>query len=125
MKKFSKAWKSSSKVSKQRKFRLNAPLHLRGRQLSSPLAKALKEKYGKNAMRVRRGDTVKVLRGEFKGKEGKVERVDADGGKIFVEKMERVRKDGSKSLRPIDPSKVMIMEMFTDDKKRIKQGVSA
>ena len=56
---------SSIQPRKQRKFRYNAPLHIRGAFLHAPLAADLREKYGKRSFRVVTGDTVKVLRGEF------------------------------------------------------------
>src|SRR5438094_756356 len=51
-----------------------APLHLISKQLGAPLSSELQEKYGRKSARVIEGDTVKVLRGEFKGIEGKVKK---------------------------------------------------
>ena len=56
------------------------PLHLKGKFLVAHLVKDLRLKYGKRNARVRVGDKVRVLRGTFKGREGKVERVDTKNG---------------------------------------------
>ena len=118
MKTFSKAWKGSKKPRKQRKYRAKAPLHLRKKLISIHLSKDLIKKYGKRNMPTRKGDKVKILRGQFRKKDGKIERVDRKRNKIFVAGIELVKKDGSKALRPIDPSNVMIIELNLDDKKR-------
>jgi large subunit ribosomal protein L24 len=117
---FSKTWKASKQVRKQRKYRYNAPLHLRGKFLNVHLSKELIKKYNKRALRVRKGDKVRILRGNFKKKEGKVERVDSKTSKVYVSKIEMERKDGTKSLRPLDPSNLMIIELISEDKNRKK-----
>ena len=81
--KFSRSWISSVQVRKQRKYRHNAPLHIKGKFLNANLAKPLREKYGVRSFRLRKGDKVKIMRGQFKGKEGKIEFVDITKTKIF------------------------------------------
>ena len=41
-------------------------------QLSGMLSKNLRKKYGKRSVRIVEGDSVKVVRGEFNGVDGKV-----------------------------------------------------
>jgi len=117
---FSKAWKGSKQRRKQRKYRYNAPLHLRGKFLNVHLSKELRKKTGKRAVRLRKGDKVTILRGNFKKKEGKVERVDMKKSKVYVSKIENERKEGTKVLVPLDPSNLMITELVSDDKARKK-----
>jgi len=62
----------SKQPRKQRKARYTAPLHLRSRLISAPLSKELREEYKRRSVRVIKGDTVKVLRGESAGTEGVV-----------------------------------------------------
>jgi large subunit ribosomal protein L24 len=123
-KKFSASWNASKQPRKQRKFRFNAPLHIRGRMIISPLSKDLRKKYGMRSLRVKKGDKVKIMRGQFKGKEGKVDRVDLKKYKIIIDKAEVVKKDGSKTFYPIDPSNVMIVDANSDDKLRFAQKES-
>jgi len=120
MKEFSKKWKSSKKVSKQRKYSYNAPLHLRNRFISSRLSKELSKKYGKRNMPSRKGDKVKIMRGQFKGKTGKVGRVDLKKTRIFIEGIEQNKIEGGKAPYPLHPSNIMITELNAEDKKRFK-----
>jgi large subunit ribosomal protein L24 len=116
--KFSTSWNASKQPRKQRKFRFNAPLHIRGRMIMSLLSKDLRKKYDVRSLRIRKGDKVKIMRGQFKGKEGKVERVDLKKYKIIIDNAEVLKKDGSKTFYPIDPSNVMIVDVNNDDKRR-------
>ena len=121
---YSPSWKSSTKPNKQRKFRFNAPLHIKGNFLNVHLSKELRQKYGSRALRVRVGDRVKVMRGQFKKQEGKVEDVDLKKTIIFVAKIEHTKRDGTKARHPLDPSNLMIVELNTDDKKRLGKSKS-
>jgi large subunit ribosomal protein L24 len=58
------------------------------------------------------------MRGDFKGFEGKVSRVDRRKYRLFVEGVTREKVDGSTVLIPIHPSKVMITHLNLDDKWR-------
>ena len=118
MKKFSTDWKSSTKRSKQRKYRINAPLHIKQKLAHSHLSKDLREKYGKRNANVRKGDKVKIMRGQFKKHEGKVERLDLKKSLVFVSGVEITKKDGTKKLLPSNPSNLMITELNLDDKTR-------
>ena len=115
-------WKSSTQPRKQRKYRYNAPLHVKGTFLSVHLAKELRQKHGTRSVRIRTGDRVRVLRGAFKGREGKVTRVDVKETKVFVEKIENVKKDGATKVQfALEPSNLMLVELDTSDKKRLKK----
>lgn len=120
MKRWSKSWKSSKKPKKQRKYVYNLPLHIRKAVLSATLSKDLRKKHGKKSMPTRTGDKVKVLRGQFKKKTGKISKVDLKRIRIHIEGVENVKKDGSKVPYPVHPSNVMIMELNMDDKERKK-----
>lgn len=115
---YSSKWKSSSQPRKQRKYAANAPDHVKSGFMGVHLSPELRAKYGKRTVRARVGDRVKVLRGQFKGTLGKIERVDVTNQRIYVEKLERKRKDGSKAAYPIHPSNVQIVELVLSDKKR-------
>lgn len=118
---FSLNWIASSQPRKQRKFRMNAPLHIRGKFLNSNLSKELREKYGKRSLRVRKGDKVKISRGQFKGKVGTVEKVSIIDSKIHVSDVNLIKKDGSKVSYPLDPSNVIITTLNLEDKKRVEK----
>lgn len=117
---FSKSWISSKQPRKQRKYRANAPLHLKRKFMGAHLSKELREKYSKRSIVVRKDDKVKVMRGQFKGHVGKVERVDVKRCRVYVRGMEIAKKDGTKSFRPIHPSNLLITELNLGDKKRVE-----
>lgn len=111
---------SSSKPSKQRKALFNAPLHLRQKLLTAPLSHELREKYGIRRLPVRKGDVVRIMRGDWKGHEGKVVRVDLKKVRIYVEGVQRKKADQTPVYYPIHPSKVMIIKLDLSDKWRRK-----
>ena len=120
MKKWSVSWKSSKKPNKQRKYVYKAPLHIKSKLLCSHLSPELRKKHGKRSMRVRKGDSVKIMAGNFKGKIGKVDRVNVKNAKVYITGIGLVKKDGSKTAYPIRPSKLMIQELNMSDKRRIE-----
>ncbi len=117
---FSIFWKGSKKPGKQRKYRYNAPLHLRRKMMSVALSKELKKQYNLRNFPVRTGDKVKILRGDFKGKQGTVKSVDLKKLKVTINGVERTKRDGTKVFPLIDPSNLMIVELNLDDKERQK-----
>jgi len=108
------------KPSKQRKRLFQAPYHIRGKILSAHLSSELRSTYNTRSLPVRTGDTVKVLRGDYKGVEGKVMRVDRKKYRIFIEGITREKADGTTILVPIHPSNVEIIRLNLDDKFRKK-----
>jgi len=124
-KKFSTKWRRSKQPRKQRKYRYCAPLHIRGSFLNVHLSRELVKKHGLKRIRVRTGDKVKIMRGKFKGKEGKVELVDLNKSRVMITGVEVSKKDGSKSRTPIHASNLLITELNLDDKKRLRRRISS
>ena len=122
MKEFSRSWKSSKRPGKQRKYAAKAPMHVRQKLLGASLTKPLRTSTGVRSLPVRTGDKVKVMRGDYKGKEGKVERVNLKSRRLYVTGIDRKKRDGSSSLYPFHPSNIQITELKTGDKKRIKKS---
>lgn len=108
----------TEKPGKQRKRLLQAPSHRRGKILSAHLASALRSSYNTRSIPVRTGDSVKILRGDHKGFEGKITKVDRKKYKIFVEGITRQKADGTQVPVPIHPSKVEVVRLNLDDKLR-------
>ncbi len=120
-KKFSKKWVSSKEPRKQRKYRYNAPLHIRQKLVSAHLTKELRNELGIRSLPVRKNDRVKIMRGKFKGKEGNVTKVDLKKLKIYVDVAKVKKANGQEIEVPVDPSNVMIVGLNRDDKKRLKR----
>ena len=110
---------TSSQPRKQRKSRYQAPLHIRHKLMGAMLSDALKEKHGINALPVHSGDTVKVLRGDHRGTEGKVSEVDLKKMTITVDGVSVTKSDGTEVPRPVQPSNVMITKLELKDEKRV------
>lgn len=121
VKSWSKSWKSSVQARKQRKYKYNAPLHVRHKMVASNFSAELRKEYGVRSLPVRKGDTVTVISGQFKGQSGKVEKVSLSKIAAFVEKMTVSRADGSASAYPIHPSNLRIIKLDTSDKKRVEK----
>jgi large subunit ribosomal protein L24 len=119
MKEFSRNWNGSKSIRKQRKFRLYAPLNIRRSFLSGHLSKELRAKYERRSFPMRKGDTVKVIKGDFKGKEGKIERLDLANSKIFIAGIDITKREGTKSFPSVDPANVIITQLLLEDKKRV------
>lgn len=99
-------------------------LHIKQKLVGARLSKELSKQYRKRSLSGRKGDTVKIVRGQFKGISGKVDKVSLKKQRIFVEKAELLKSDGSKTKYPIHPSNVVITSLDTSDGRRIKSGGS-
>lgn len=120
MESFSKVWKSSKNRNKQRKYRHNAPLHMKRKMMSSPLSKELSKRYQKGAAPIITGDKVKIMRGNFKGKTGAVTEIKTSVKKVMVDSAFTLKKSGSKTFHAIDPSNLQITELNLNDPAREK-----
>ncbi len=108
----------SKKPSKQRKRFFNAPLHRRSKIMSVHLSRELREKYGRRAIPIRVGDTVRVLRGDHKDTEGKVIRVDRKKYRVYIENIYRENSRGDRVYIPIHYSNLMIVDLDLSDEWR-------
>lgn len=110
--------KKTTQGRKQRLALSKAALHVKQNLMHSPLSKTLREKYGTRAIQVRKGDTVRIMRGQFRKHEGKVDRVDLRRGKVYVAGAEIQKQDASMVQYPINPSNLRIELLDLSDKKR-------
>lgn len=107
----------STKARKQRKARANAPLHRKRRMVAAHLDVPLMKEYNVRSVPVRKGDTVKIIRGhkDFKSGEAKVASVDMKNVKLIVENITVPKADGTQKPKPIDPSDVVITKLDLSD----------
>ncbi len=116
---FSTTWNHSKQPRKQRKFVKNAPLHIKRKVLlSAHLSKELQDQYGRRTITLRRGDKVRVLRGDFKGKTGVIDSISLVRGTIRIRGIEVVKKDGTKIMKSIPASNLEIIDISFDDPER-------
>lgn len=92
-----------------------------GRLLHVHLSKELREKYKKRSLRVRKNDVVRVMRGSYKGIEGKVVKVDSKEGYVYIEGLTRKTMRGRPVMIPIHSSKLMLVKLDLSDKYRVEK----
>ena len=112
---------------KQRKNYYTAPLHKKHKWLSTHLTENLLLKYDKRSIPIVKGDTVKVLRGSFRGHEDKIVRVNIHKQTVNIEGLTLVKADGTKIPKPIHPSNLLITKLNLTDswrRKKLESGLS-
>ena len=115
--KFSTNWRESKQPRKQRKYRANAPLHLRKKFVNVNLSKDLRKKQKKRSIQIKKGDKVKIMRGGFSGEVGKVLEVNLKKSLVIVEGIQVKKRDGSKVNIKLQPSNLQIIELSERLKK--------
>jgi large subunit ribosomal protein L24 len=85
------------------------------------LEKKLADKYKLRNVQIRKGDTIKVLRGDFRDREGKVAKVNLKDETIEVDGVTVHKADGSEVSRPIHPSNVIVTKLELKDKSRMSK----
>ena len=88
--------------------------------MSAHLSKDLIRQWKKRSLPVRKGDEVKVMKGDFKGTIGKVTEVNLKRLKVYIENVKRRKVSGEEIHVPIKPSNLMITNPVTDDKRRME-----
>ncbi len=94
--------------------------HKREKLLGANLSENLRNQHNKRSMRVIKGDTVRILRGEYVGIEGKVEKVNTERSTLSIEGVQREKIRGGKVKVQIHASNVQIISLNTDDEYRMK-----
>jgi len=97
---------------------LRTPKHVRDAMIHSTLADNLREEHGRRSIRVIKGDNVRVMRGEYNGIEGKIEKVNTQRGTLAIEGIQREKVRGGNVKVQIHASNVKIIGLNLDDKKR-------
>ena len=93
---------------------------VRSKRVGTNISKQLRQKYTHRSIRIVIGDTVKVVRGEYKGIEGKVTKIIIDKNSIAVEGIKKEKLKGGKFDVLIHSSNVIITSLNTDDKWRVR-----
>ncbi|MGC1264168.1 MAG: 50S ribosomal protein L24 [Nitrososphaeraceae archaeon] len=94
--------------------------HKRDKFLGANLSENLREQHRRRSMRVIKGDTVRILRGEYVGIEGKVEKVNTERSTLSIEGVQREKIRGGNVKVQIHASNVQIISLNTDDEYRMK-----
>eukprot|EP01156_Anaeramoeba_ignava_P002187 Anaeramoba_ignava/a217771_236.p1 GENE.a217771_236~~a217771_236.p1 ORF type:complete len:167 (-),score=63.58 a217771_236:52-486(-) len=101
----------SSSRRKSRKAHFTAPPSERRIKMSSRLSSELRAQYNIRSLPIRNGDEVKIMRGDFKSREGKVVNVVRKKYVVHIERIQKEKKNGQQYFIPIHPSNVMITKL--------------
>ncbi|KAI3630175.1 hypothetical protein MIR68_001750 [Amoeboaphelidium protococcarum] len=116
--KFSKDVSSSRR--KSRKAHFTAPSSERRIIMSAPLSKELREKYHVRSLPVRKDDEVMIVRGNYKGREGKIVSCYRKKYVIHIERVTRDKVNGQSVPVGINTSNVVITKLKIDkDRKNL------
>ncbi|KAI9454991.1 ribosomal protein L24 [Lactarius psammicola] len=111
-------WYVSSSRRKSRKLHFSAPSSVRRKIMSSSLSKELRNKHHARSLPVRKDDEVRIVRGKYKGREGKVTQVYRKKWVIHVDRVQRDKANGSSVPIGIHPSNVVIINIKLDKDRR-------
>ncbi|KAJ2778753.1 60S ribosomal protein L26A [Coemansia javaensis] len=110
----------SSSRRKARKAHFTAPSHIRRKLMAAGLSKELRKKYEVRSIPVRTGDEVVVVRGQHKGREGKVTAVYRKKWVIHIDRLVREKVNGATVPIPVHPSNVVVSVLkLTKDREDI------
>ena len=100
---------------RQRRAMYEADLFERRKRTSVPLSRELRGRYGRRSLPVRKGDTVRVLRGSYVGREERVARVDRRSYTVTLDNV--TAKTGEAKLKqlPIRPSALVLTRLNLAD----------
>ena len=96
-----------------------ATLQTRSKQMGANLSKDLQKKYGKKSARVVEGDSVTILRGEFKGVDGKISKISTQKSSVAIDGVKKEKTKGDKFDVYIHTSNLVITSLNSEDKWRI------
>jgi len=105
----------------------NAPLHKKRKWISSHLAENLLLKYDRRSLPVVKGDTVKVMRGNYRGHEDKISKVNVRDQTVEIEGATITTAKGTKIAKPIHASTLLITKLNITDKwrrQKLESGLS-
>ena len=107
-----------TKIRNQRIYR--ATNQTASKQICAPISKELRKKYSRRSIRIMINDTVKVIRGEYKGHTGKVAKISTESNSIAIEGNKKEKLKGEKVDVYIHSTNTIITSLNTDDKWRLK-----
>ena len=109
------------KLAKIKKQQINQAMNqILNKQICAPISKELRKKYSRRSIRIMTNDTVKVMRGEYKGLTGKVTKISTQTSGIAIEGNKKEKLKGEKIDVYIHSTNMTITALNTDDKWRLK-----
>jgi large subunit ribosomal protein L24 len=103
---------------KQRKAVFTAHNFARRRYLTVALSKELRTRYGRRQLPVRKGDTVRVLRGSYEGQEERVAKIDTRGLTLTLDNITVKKADQKLKALPVRPNHLVLTKLNLSDSWR-------
>jgi len=109
------------KLSKKKNYKIQRVMNqILNKQICAPISKDLRKKYSRRSVRIMTDDTVKVVRGEYKGLTGKVTKISIESSGVAIEGNKKEKLKGDKIDVYIHSTNMIITSLNTDDKWRLK-----
>ncbi len=109
---------SSKSPRKQRRNVKNSPVHANKKHLKCRLDEFLQDEYGLRSLVVKKGDLVKIMRGQFRDTEGKVTHVNYKDRRVLLDSATVTKADGKEVSIPIHASNLQIVKLELDDERK-------
>jgi large subunit ribosomal protein L24 len=109
---------SSMSPRKQRRRVQNATNHERKNMLKCRLDEFLQEEYGLRSLVVKKGDLVRIMRGQFRDTEGKVTEVSYKKGVVYLDNATITKSDGKEANVSIHPSNLLLVKLELNDERK-------
>lgn len=106
---------TSTQPRKQRRAGFQASVFGRHRRMSVSLSRELRARYGRRALPLRKGDTVRVISGSFKGREERVSEVDLRQLRVTLDNVTIKKVDQKLKRLPIGPTHLILTRLNLSD----------
>jgi large subunit ribosomal protein L24 len=93
-------------------------MHERKKMLKARLDEFLQEEYGLRSLVIKKGDLVRIMRGQFRDTESKVTLVSYKKGIVYLDNTTITKADGKEAVVPIHPSNLMLVKLEMDEERK-------
>ena len=111
--------KLSSKRRTNRKKYFNADSEKKRKMMSSGIEKISRGNQNIKTIPLRKGDEVKIVRGNQKGKTGKIIQCSRKYGVIYINSVTYKKANGDEIYKPIHPSNVLIQKLLLTNERKV------
>jgi large subunit ribosomal protein L24 len=93
-------------------------MHERKNLLKCRLDEFLQEEHGLRSLVIKKGDLVRIMRGQFRDTESKVTSVSYKKGVVYLDNTTITKADGKETAVPIHPSNLMLVKLEMDEERQ-------
>ncbi len=114
---------SPSSARRQRKMLYTAHTALRRRMMSVPLSKELRSRFHRRALPPRKGDTVRILKGSYEGREERIAKVDRRALAVTLDNVTSKTGESKQTALPVRTGSLVLVHLNLADpwrRRRLK-----